>query len=154
MFQIQNVCKLILITFIVFCVSSAFFGGFVEVFGVFKNCTNIKHGVNQTFRGDLCLSKYKAPVTAFIVFYSIFTVTIFCCYFDRAKENESLIRKGRKPPSINTVVPLQEQPAGQPQEPRTNNERTPNMSNEIVSQGRNQTTQQSSAPHALEKHRL
>lgn len=148
--MIQNVCFLFLITFIAFGVSSAFFGGFVEVSGVFKNCTNITDGVSLTFRGDLCLTKYKAPVIAFIVFYSIFILAMCCCYCDRSNENESLISKGRKPPSINIVVPLQEQPAGQPQEQRTNNERTSDISNGIVSQGQNQMTQQTSAPHALE----
>jgi hypothetical protein len=56
MFQIQNACFLLLITFIIFGVSSAFFGGFVEVSGVLKHCTNITDGVSLTFRGDLCLS--------------------------------------------------------------------------------------------------
>lgn len=148
MFQIQNACFLLLITFIIFGVSSAFFGGFVEVSGVLKNCTNITDGVSLTFRGDLCLSKYKTPVIVFIVFYSIFILAMCCCYCDRSNENESLISKGEKPPSINTVVPLQEQP-GQPQEPRTNNERTSGISNAIAPQEQNQTTQQSSAPPAL-----
>lgn len=144
--MIQKVCFLFLITVIAFGASSAFFGGFVEVSGVLKNnCTNITDGVSLTFSGDLCLTKYQAPVIAFIVFYSIFILAMCCCYCDRSNENESLIRKGIKPPSINTVIPLQVQP-----EPRTSNERTPNMSNEIISQGQNQTTQQSSAPHAWE----